>query len=326
MVGNALHDNASLYLSPGGSALLWLFVLLVGLQLACNISWFSLAARFGHWLRAKLDAESGDAGIRKKSTRWALPKMRLPRWSFLTRLAAWRDTLGDIHPTADSLPDVYEDTKSPAPRTRKAKQTPKVEDNDEPFALSEDLSDMAARPPGEAVGEEMENAHQAPLAPREELETDSEPENDQPGSKKQVWAKLISAAMGKKAPVPLPGLDLLVPPAKTPHGPDREDREGKGRALMACLKDFDIQGELVRVTPGPVVTMYEVRPAPGIRVSRIANLSDDLALALKAMAVRIQAPIPGSDTVGIEIPNDNRETVSFRELAASEAFRKGCGR
>lgn len=176
--------------------------------------------------------------------------MRLPRWSFLTRLAAWRDTLGDIHPTADSLPDVYEDTKSPAPRTRKAKQTPKVEDNDEPFALSEDLSDMAARPPGEAVGEEMENAHQAPLAPREELETDSEPENDQPGSKKQVWAKLISAAMGKKAPVPLPGLDLLVPPAKTPHGPDREDREGKGRALMACLKDFDIQGELVRVTPG----------------------------------------------------------------------------
>ena len=71
--------------------------------------------------------------------------------------------------------------------------------------------------------------------------------------------------------------------------------------------------------------MYEVRPAPGVRVSRIANLSDDLALALKAMAVRIQAPIPGSDTVGIEIPNDNRETVNFRELAASEPFRKGCG-
>ena len=71
--------------------------------------------------------------------------------------------------------------------------------------------------------------------------------------------------------------------------------------------------------------MYEVRPAPGIRVSRIANLSDDLALALKAVAVRIQAPIPGTDTVGIEIPNDNRETVNFRELAASESFRKGCG-
>ena len=73
------------------------------------------------------------------------------------------------------------------------------------------------------------------------------------------------------------------------------------------------------------VCMFEVRPAPGIRVSRIANLSDDLALALKAVAVRIQAPIPGTDTVGIEIPNENRETVNFRELAASEAFRKGCG-
>ena len=54
MVGSALHDNAGRYLSPGGSALLWLFVLLVGLQLACNISWFSLAARFGHWLRGQL--------------------------------------------------------------------------------------------------------------------------------------------------------------------------------------------------------------------------------------------------------------------------------
>ncbi|GHU91988.1 hypothetical protein AGMMS49925_08770 [Deltaproteobacteria bacterium] len=95
--------------------------------------------------------------------------------------------------------------------------------------------------------------------------------------------------------------------------------------MIACLKDFDIQGELVRITPGPVVTMYEVRPAPGIRVSRIANLSDDLALALKAMAIRIQAPIPGSDVVGIEIPNDNRENVNFRELAATENFRKGCG-
>ena len=84
---------------------------------------------------------------------------------------------------------------------------------------------------------------------------------------------------------------------------------------MACLKDFDIQGELVRITPGPVVTMYEVRLAPGIRVSRIANLSDDLARA-QGHGRTHPGPIPGSDTVGIEIPNDNRETVNSRELAA----------
>ena len=89
---------------------------------------------------------------------------------------------------------------------------------------------------------------------------------------------------------------------------------------MTCLQDFDIEGELTRITPGPVVTMFEVRPAPGTRISRIANLNDDLALSLKALSVRIEAPIPGSDTVGIEIPNEIRETVNFRELLASESF------
>ena len=125
-----------------------------------------------------------------------------------------------------------------------------------------------------------------------------------------------------KRVVPLPPLDLLeaAPPAKgvTP----RAVLEEKGRSLMTCLKDFGIQGELVGITPGPVVTMFEVRPAPGVRVSRIANLSDDLALALKAVAVRIQAPVPGTDTVGIEIPNETRETVCLKELLGSELFRQ----
>lgn len=125
-----------------------------------------------------------------------------------------------------------------------------------------------------------------------------------------------------KRVVPLPPLDLLeaAPPSKgiTP----RAVLEEKGRSLMTCLKDFGIQGELVGITPGPVVTMFEVRPAPGVRVSRIANLSDDLALALKAVAVRIQAPVPGTDTVGIEIPNEARETVCLKELLGSELFRQ----
>lgn len=129
---------------------------------------------------------------------------------------------------------------------------------------------------------------------------------------------------GNGASPPLPPLELLAVGAPPSRG-NRENMEGKGRALMACLTDFGIQGELVRITPGPVVTMFEVRPAAGIRVSRIANLSDDLALALKAIAVRIQAPIPGTDTVGIEIPNADRQTVNFRVLLESETFRKSGG-
>ncbi len=331
MVGSALHNNANRYLSPGGSALLWLFVLLVGLQLACNISWFSLTERFAHWLRGKLEKQlDGKSQNVEKSPEaetprrvWKLSWLPLLQWTFL---AQWRDKLGDIHPTADSLPEVYEEKRTAGGRedrgapvaVKSVSHTPPAvdEDNDDPFAVTEDLSGA----PGTIVTPETEDSREeyAQDAPVPEMAA----EKTEP--KKHVLGNLISAALGKKAPVPLLPLDLLAPPPRTVHG-GREDREGKGKALMVCLKDFDIQGELVRITPGPVVTMYEVRPAPGIRVSRIANLSDDLALTLKAMAVRIQAPIPGSDTVGIEIPNDNRETVNFRELAASDAFRKGCG-
>ncbi len=121
---------------------------------------------------------------------------------------------------------------------------------------------------------------------------------------------------------PLPSLDLLRTAPASGAGTPRELLEAKGRSLMNCLNDFSIQGELVGITPGPVVTMFEIRPAPGVRVSRIANLSDDLALALKAVAVRIQAPVPGTDTVGIEIPNEVRETVCLKELLSSQIFQQ----
>ena len=118
----------------------------------------------------------------------------------------------------------------------------------------------------------------------------------------------------------LPSLDLLEVNSGVGDGPPDEVLDEKARSLMACLSDFGIQGELTRIVPGPVVTMFEVKPAPGVRVARIANLNDDLALALKAIAVRVQAPIPGSDTVGIEIPNEQRETVSFRDILDSKPF------
>ncbi len=101
-----------------------------------------------------------------------------------------------------------------------------------------------------------------------------------------------------------------------------EDLQQLSEKLSACLLDFGVQGEVVNVIPGPVVTMFEFRPAPGVKISRIANLNDDLALALKALAVRIEAPIPGRDLVGIEIPNKLRKMVYFKEIIASKAFQK----
>ncbi|MGV3625281.1 MAG: DNA translocase FtsK, partial [Archangium sp.] len=96
--------------------------------------------------------------------------------------------------------------------------------------------------------------------------------------------------------------------------------------LTAKLKDFGIDGEVVEIRPGPVVTMYEFKPAPGVKISRIASLSDDLAMAMEAMRVRIVAPIPGKGVVGVEVPNRDREMVFLKEVAEQDAFQKSQSR
>jgi S-DNA-T family DNA segregation ATPase FtsK/SpoIIIE len=90
--------------------------------------------------------------------------------------------------------------------------------------------------------------------------------------------------------------------------------------LERKLADFGVEGKVVQVLPGPVITLYEFEPAPGIKVSRILSLSDDLALAMRALSLRILAPVPGKPVVGIEIPNTRKEVVSFKEIITSKEF------
>ncbi|MFQ5464843.1 MAG: DNA translocase FtsK [Thermodesulfobacteriota bacterium] len=118
----------------------------------------------------------------------------------------------------------------------------------------------------------------------------------------------------------LPPLSLLDrAPARKDVIDDKTLLENS-RLLAGKLADFGIDGRVVEVRPGPVVTMYEFEPAPGIKVGRIVNLADDLTLAMKAMSVRIIAPVPGKSVVGIEVPNPTRHVINFRELLQCEAF------
>lgn len=96
--------------------------------------------------------------------------------------------------------------------------------------------------------------------------------------------------------------------------------------LTKTLKDYGIDGHVREIRPGPVVTMYEYVPGPGIKLSKIAALADDLAMSMEALRVRIVAPIPGKGAVGIEIPNETRETVFLKEIIAHDAFRKAKSR
>jgi S-DNA-T family DNA segregation ATPase FtsK/SpoIIIE len=118
----------------------------------------------------------------------------------------------------------------------------------------------------------------------------------------------------------LPPLSLLdMPPAEHAHV-DESALERSARVLEQKLADFGVEGRVVEVQPGPVVTMYKFEPGSGIKVSQIVNLADDLSMALRAATVRIQAPVPGEAVVGIEVPNRKREKVYLREIMEAEEF------
>jgi S-DNA-T family DNA segregation ATPase FtsK/SpoIIIE len=119
----------------------------------------------------------------------------------------------------------------------------------------------------------------------------------------------------------IPPMSLLDEPS-LPKEPEKLRQEIMLNAsiLEKKLADFGVLGRVVQVLPGPVITLYEFEPAPGIKVSRILSLSDDLALAMRAPSVRFLAPVPGKPVVGIELPNPRRETVYLREILTSETF------
>ncbi len=137
------------------------------------------------------------------------------------------------------------------------------------------------------------------------------PEPDQP----------VLTAQARAGDYILPDPAVLLSEPSGPLGRVTEEEiKAQSDVLTRALLSFGIAGKVTEVRPGPVVTMYEFEPAPGTKVARIVNLADDLALALKAISLRIVAPIPGKSVVGIEVPNLYRETVSMKDVMTSEAF------
>jgi S-DNA-T family DNA segregation ATPase FtsK/SpoIIIE len=176
---------------------------------------------------------------------------------------------------------------------------------------------------------QAEEADQAPKPGPLSLEPGAEPlpkvqplADEEASSAPKPQARPGKRSKPAKVRPQAPDIEFLSPPQKTRAADDPKEVQARAERLSNCLADFNIQGEIVAAAPGPVVTMFEFRPAPGVKVSRIAGLADDIALALKAVAVRIEAPIPGRDTVGVEIPNENRQAVYLREILEHEVFSK----
>ena len=165
-----------------------------------------------------------------------------------------------------------------------------------------------------------------------------------PAKKKPVKSKAFAKAKMKSKPQPkadplpapvidpneakfpgyvLPDVSLLDPLPVSHLQKHKTDTAATGQVLVDTLNQFGISTEITNVEQGPVVTRYELLPAPGIRVERIAALANNLALSLKATSLRVQAPVPGKGVVGIEIPNETAKAVLMREIVESEEWRSG---
>jgi S-DNA-T family DNA segregation ATPase FtsK/SpoIIIE len=134
----------------------------------------------------------------------------------------------------------------------------------------------------------------------------------------------------RAAPVPgkfsLPSLDFLDQPLPWDHQVQESTMMAQAQKLEDTLRHFGVEGRVTAIMTGPVVSRFELEPAPGVKISKVTGLADDLALALKALSIRIVAPVPGKAVIGIEIPNPKRQVVALREILADPAYQKSPSR
>jgi len=255
--------------------------------------------------------------------RWLFDRMRdVQEWInlMLERLAARRSEKQKSEPVVPVEPVIHDEK----PEKRRGKRKPPSEQ----VVKIETEPEFVSKPDPESVpdpvAETQQEKHETAPARNSNLEKSSAKVKVRaPAESPEPSAQITF--VGFQGDYHYPDIELLQDHSLEGVVIDRDGLFEKSRILEEKLKSFKIEGRVVEVHPGPVITMFEFEPAPGIKVAQIANREDDLAMALRAESIRIVAPIPGKGAVGIEIPNDRRQIVSLRELIASEIFQNSKG-
>ena len=194
-----------------------------------------------------------------------------------------------------------------------------VNDADLALALAPTPEEMPAIDPGFMADESASAQNGEPIGDtkkrRKRSKSEAAADHDA-----EIAAAIDATAQPDVAGEELPSPELLSPPPPRNADASRRELDAMGVKLMDALRTFRVDGELVGRTTGPVVSQFEVEPAPGVKVRQFANLSNDLALAMRAASIRVVAPIPGRGAVGVEVPNPISEIVSFRELIETRDF------
>ncbi len=299
LIGGWFTERLVIYTGEIGAVLIFLFllVLLVSLTFGGTMSQLLVEAvrwknavvnTFAQWLTALREQRR-----LKKMAREAARKERLARKKQKEKITA-----GDDNPSPPDKPVV-----------------PEVPPPAEPFSPEISLPDT---PDGEAGPGEMAPVPETPSA--EIPPADEEFEFKEAVEEEEVdYDDMVRDSIARYR---FPSIDLLNSPPPNQQTITREELKANAGLLEKKLLDFGVKAKVVRVTAGPVITLYELQPAPGVKVSQIVSLENDLALGMEARGIRIIAPIPGKAAVGIEIPNRIPQMVYLRSLIKSEKFNK----
>ncbi|WP_422378809.1 DNA translocase FtsK 4TM domain-containing protein [Roseibium sp.] len=246
-----------------------------------------------------------------------------------SRLKAFRRVLtGRLMPEDDDgLDEFYERGQHPDDDEDPYAEPPFDEDGEsfEPDDLMIDKGPVSGRPTVPVgIAPPPDQAPARPEAPAQSAPAGRViPPAPRPKQSKRALEEAQPSFLGAPEEYELPPLRLLAEPkagGKVP-GLSADALEQNARILEGVLEDFGVRGEIIEVRPGPVVTLYELEPAPGIKSSRVIGLADDIARSMSAISARV-AVIPGKNAIGIELPNARRETVYLRELLAAQDFEK----
>lgn len=295
IVGLVFSDFLVTYLGKGGALIVILVLFLLSVLLATEFLLLPFLAGLYRKITGKvmdLQADIAEEGRRPAPKPVKKPAPKLPK-DDLAAPKAKEGVLSGAKEALESLkvamtPRVIKDhtIKPPVPAPAAKKDAPLLAKKEPPAALS------------------------APKAPQKEAAKD--------GAKEA--AKPLPPV--KPGVYTLPGMDLLDTPPPMASRALKEDLEGTANILEETLRDFDIEGKVVEINKGPVITRYELEPAPGVKVNRITSLSDNIALAMKAQSIRIVAPIPGKGTIGFEVPNSTSALVYLRDVLESKEYKE----
>lgn len=295
--GAWLYATLHLYFNPIGSAFIWLFCLMVGIELCFHVSWVNLFNKiFQFTMKAKNLA----------------PHKKEPKEE--TGGSFFNDEPEEKEEKKKSKNSFSISFKNPFKKEKTENTADEENSNLDIHVDDEDFSDKLTE--SDPLG--LKSAPLSASLSAEPEETAEQPEKKKEEKKKGFWS--FFSEEEKDINSPLPSVSLLSPVPEQKEAPSRASLDEKGKKLIECLADFKVEANLAEILPGPVVTMYEVRPGRGVTANQFERRAKDIAMAIKAIAVRIQAPIPGTDTVGIEVPNEKRQLVSFKEIIEHESF------